>query len=135
MLFEPEQYKKADNSGGSKHQNKDTRPFLSLQFRWDTFISMISPYCSQRDKGLEDGIRALNVPYQCPTEKIRMYADEKAPKTATPAVMFEIDKMTFLPAEVCDRLKEMAGADGVQRVNSLDRSCFVFLFCFLFPGV
>ena len=85
-------------------------PFLSLQFRRDMFLRLVGASFRQNETELIKSIRGLNLDYIYPIDKCRMYAneEEKKNKTTTSAIVFILEKMTFLPNEALEFLRGMA---------------------------
>lgn len=85
-------------------------PFLSLQFRRDMFLRLVGASFRQNETELIKSIRGLNLDYIYPIDKCRMYAneEEKKNKTTTSAIVFILEKMTFLQNEALEFLRGMA---------------------------
>lgn len=91
-------------------KGKNKSPFLSLRLRKETFEKLFFKYYENyRGKDLSEDLCDLDTEYKWGVTKARMYRneDDKKKRKTVEALILNIDRMSFLPQEVVDRLHKI----------------------------
>lgn len=93
-----------------KGKEKELR--LVLQSRKKQLIDLLDRYCGNRGEEVYGALRELDADYIHGVNKARLYADqhEKDEKKTIPALTLFIDKMTFLPSKLQEKLQKEGDA-------------------------